>query len=328
MEKASYSFAELHQVRSQMFLSAFQDDDVVSLDIDERLGRVVIGVTSKAAEARVEAARATSLAKALVVFENVTPAVLTSFSTLNYRRRPITGGYEIGPSGCTTTIGARRGSEELILTNSHCSAAAWSLDGGSVRQNNSGNAPFFGAEVTDPPTYACGTLFAPRRCRRADVTAFSSTGVDLFPSDTLGWAVGLIARTTFSASGVTQTSGSNEVDSLNPHWNVIAEVNYPLWGEAVHKVGIATGWTFGSVYDTCKDVRLSTHGRPLIVCADKAHLNIEQGDSGSPIFAMYGGFPNTVAFYGVGFGHEGGSSGLFSNFGQIKQDLGSNLWTF
>ncbi len=35
-EKASHSFAELHQVRSQMFLRAFEDDDVVSLDIDER----------------------------------------------------------------------------------------------------------------------------------------------------------------------------------------------------------------------------------------------------------------------------------------------------
>ena len=38
-EKASHSFAELHQVRSQMFLRAFEDDDVVSLDIDERRGR-------------------------------------------------------------------------------------------------------------------------------------------------------------------------------------------------------------------------------------------------------------------------------------------------
>ncbi|WP_337171503.1 hypothetical protein [Gemmatimonas aurantiaca] len=328
MEKASHSFIELHQVRSQMFLSAFQDDDVVSLDIDERRGKVVVGITSAAAEARVVAARATSLAKALVIFESVNPVVLTSSTTLNYRRRPITGGYEIGPSGCTTTIGARRGSEELILTNSHCSANAWSLDGGSIRQNNSGSAPFFGAEVTDPSTYACGTLFVPRRCRHADVAAYSATGVDLFPTDTLGWAPGLIARTTFGVAGLMQTAGSTEVDSLDPHWTVIAEVNFPLWNEALHKVGVTTGWTFGSVYETCKDVRLGSHGRPLIVCADKAHLNMEPGDSGSPVFAMYGGFPNTVAFYGVGFAEDGGSSGVFSNFGQIKQDLGSNLWTF
>jgi hypothetical protein len=327
MEKASHSFTQLHHVRSEMFLRAFQEDDVTSLDIDERRGLVVIGATSSTIASRLGEALSTSLSKQLVVFETVQPAVLTT-TTLNYRRRPITGGYEIGPSACTTTIGARRGSEELILTNSHCSAAAWSLDGGSIRQNNSGTAPFFGAEVTDPPTYACGTLFVPRRCRRADVTAYSATGIDLFPTDTLGWAPGLIARTTFGVSGLAQTSGSDIVDSLDPHWTVIAEVDYPLVGEAVHKVGITTGWTFGSVYDTCKDVRLGTHGRPLIVCTDKAHLNLEPGDSGSPIFGMYGGFPNTVAFYGVGFGHEGGSSGLFSNFGQIKQDLGSNLWTF
>lgn len=43
---------------------------------------------------------------------------------------------------------------------------------------------------------------------------------------------------------------------------------------------------------------------------------------------MYGGFTSTVAFYGIGFGNDGGSSGHFSNFAQMKQDLGSNLWIF
>jgi hypothetical protein len=327
-ERATHTFAELYQVRSQMFLSAFQDDDVVSLDIDERHGRVVIGVTSGAAEARVMGASQSTLAKELVVFENEKPVALTSFSTLMYRQRPITGGYQLGPSGCTTTIGARRGSEQLVLTNSHCSASAWALDGGQIRQNNSPNAPFFGAEVTDPPTYSCGTLFFPRNCRRADVTAYSAAGVDLFPGDTLGWAPGLIARTISGVHGLTQSSGSLVIDSLSPYWYVVAEINYPMWGETVHKVGINTGWTFGGVYDTCKDERLSTHGRPLIVCTDKADINMEDGDSGSPIFAMYGGYPSTVAFYGIGFGHKGGASGMFSNFNQIKQDLGSNLWTF
>ncbi len=191
MEEASYSFAELYQVRSELFVSAFQDDDVVSLDIDERHGKVVIGVTSMAAESRVQSARATSLAKALVVFRSVSAPSLTNSTTLYNRHRPITGGYQIGPSGCTTTIGARRGSEQLVLTNSHCSATPWSLDGGSIRQNN-----------------------------------------------------------------------------------------------------------------------------------------LEQGDSGSPIFAMFGGLPNTVAFYGIAFAEQGGASGVFSNFGQMKQDLGSNLQTF
>lgn len=328
MEEASHSFAELYQVRSQLFVSAFQDDDVVSLDIDERHGKVVIGVTSMAAESRVQSARATSLTKALVEFRTVSAPSLTNSTTLYNRHRPITGGYQIGPSGCTTTIGARRGSEQLVLTNSHCSATPWSLDGGSIRQNNSGNAPFFGVEVSDPSTYSCGTLFQPRQCRRADVTAYTATGVDLFPTDTLGWAPGLIARTMFGVAGVWQTSGSLEIDSLSPYWNVIAEVEYPLWNEALHKVGMATGWTFGSVYETCQDVRLSSHGRPVIVCADKANLNLEQGDSGSPIFAMFGGLPNTVAFYGIAFAEQGGASGVFSNFGQMKQDLGSNLQTF
>lgn len=328
MEKAEHSFAELNQVRTQMFVSAFQDDDVVSLDIDERRGKVVIGVTSMAAESRVHSARATSLAKAIVEFRSENPASFTRSANLFARHRPITGGYQLGPSGCTTTIGARRGTEQLVLTNSHCSANAWSLDGGSIRQNNALSAPFFGMEITDPSTYSCGTLIAPRQCRRADVAAYTATGVDLFSADTLGWAPGLIARTTFGVFGLWQTSGSNVIAQADPYWNVVASVEFPLFNEAVHKVGVTTGWTFGSVYETCKDLRMPNYGRPVIVCSDKAHLNAEGGDSGSPVFAMFGGLPNTVAFYGIVFGQDGGSSAHFSNFRQMKQDLGANLQVF
>ena len=35
-----------------------------------------------------------------------------------------------------------------------------------------------------------------------------------------------------------------------------------------------------------------------------------------------------MAFYGIAFAEQGGASGVFSNFGQMKQDLGSNLQTF
>jgi hypothetical protein len=328
MEKAEHSFAQLHKVRTELFVSAFQDDDVVSLDIDERRGKVVIGVTSMAAESRVRSALATSLAKTTVEFRSENPASFTMSANLLARHRPITGGYQLGPSGCTTTIGARRGTEQLVLTNSHCSANAWSLDGGSIRQNNALSAPFFGMEITDPSTYSCGTLFAPRKCRRADVAAYTATGVDLFSADTLGWAPGLIARTTFGVSGLWQTSGSDVIDQADPYWNVVASVEFPLFNEAVHKVGVNTGWTFGSVYETCKDVRMSRYGRPVIVCSDMAHLNAEEGDSGSPVFAMFGGLPNTVAFYGIVFGQDGGSSAHFSNFRQMKQDLGANLQVF
>ena len=106
---------------------------------------------------------------------------------------------------------------------------------------------------------------------------------------------------------------------------MIAEIAYPLVGEVLHKVGITNGWTTGPVYETCKD--LNALGIK-VVCQDKANTWASAGDSGSPTFAPYGGYPGTVAFYGLTWAQDGGSSGIFSNFGQMKQDLGSTVRLF
>ena len=46
-------------------------------------------------------------------------------------------------------------------------------------------------------------------------------------------------------------------------------------------------------------------------------------ECGSPLFAPYGGYVGTVAFYGVLWGVPAGSAVVvFSNFTQMKQDLG------
>lgn len=195
------------------------------------------------------------------------------------------------------------------------------LDVGAMRQPNSGVG--FGTEVTDPTSYACGTFFLPRRCRRADVTAYSvsSSAIDMFPSDTLDWRVGLIGRTLFASPGFTQLDGSKQIDPSRPFFIVNAAVNWPVEGQVVHKIGWASGWPFGVVYNTCADVSLAGYGNIRIVCTDKAELIARGGDSGAPVF-----FPNfeteTASFYGIVVSSDGPTGAVVSNVTQIQQDLG------
>ena len=196
----------------------------------------------------------------------------TRQTTIFQRQRPLAGGYEIGPRQCSLGVGIRRGAEQLAVTASHCTATIWSLDGGPLSQPLSG--PSFGAEVTDPTPYTCATLFSPnRKCRRADIAAYDASGADLIFSDTLGWAPGLIARTQFASPGSSQANGSKDLDTTNPLWTVYAEVEYPLIGEVLHKIGWSTGWTYGGVYKSCVDTNQPNgSGTVRVVCADWAAM--------------------------------------------------------
>ena len=322
VEQASVGFRQLYDLKEKLSASAFDNKAVVSLDLDERTGHVTVGLSDVSASARVrDNLRLTGSESPLVEIKFQQASTPARQQTVNWRHRPLSGGYSIGPTECTMTLGAMRGSEQLMLTASHCSASAFTLDGGPTRQNFN-QAQTFGAEVTDPQPYGCGTWFNPKTCRRAEATAYNAANVDLFGSDSIGWVPGRIARTYTAANGLSQANGSFQIDPAYPYWTVITEIAYPLQGENLHKVGISSGWTYGTVFATCKDEQwFGTNLR--IVCNDEANIFGKPGDSGSPIFAPYGGYVGTVAFYGLLWGIQLGSSVVvFSNFTQMKQDLG------
>ena len=320
---ADKNFRELYTMKREISDVHAVGDGVVSVGLRERTGQIVvkaINVDRSSAEIRRTVPR--EWLRWLVVEQGEPHVPAQPQPTLFSRVRPLTGGYEVGPGPCSMTIGAWRGSDRLVLGSSHCSMIPFALDVGPMRQPNSG--PGFGTEVTDPTPYACGTFFQPRRCRRADVTAYSvsSSPIDMFPTDTLDWRTGLIARTLFAAVGTAQTKGSTDINTLFPYFTVNSAVMWPVEGEVVHKVGWATGWTFGVVYDTCDDISLTGHGNIRIVCTDKASLYALGGDSGSPVFV-----PNfetgNAAFYGIVVAKDGATGVVFSNVNQIRQELGS-----
>jgi hypothetical protein len=321
---ATFSFAQLLSWKRSSAPEWLSNGDVMSVDIDERKNKIVVGVRfekSKADVARILASAGAAVDAYEVNLEAPTRQARQA-TNLYSRQRPLTAGFvgNYPPKNCPITATAFRGFEMLLLTNAHCTAQSYFLDGGPVSQ---GDAVSFGNEVSDPGTYGCGTFFRPRRCRRADIAAYSVAGISPQPGDTLTFQLGLIARTQYVSNGLTLTPGSLEIDPVRPYWYIQAERTSVLQGMTLHKVGGATGWTYGDVFGTCVDVRDDVT-QVFIVCSDRANLFVNAGDSGSPVFIINDAVG--VTFVGAVWGGNG-LAGTFSSLGQIKQDLG-NVRTF
>lgn len=283
-ERADFAFSDLLRWKTAMTPSLMSTEGVSSIDVDEQRNSITVGITHAVrSDAVLRILRDVGAPEGtLRLVVEVAAVEARQSANLSSRHRPLTGGYELGPSSCTITGAAYRGFEPLLVTSSHCTATAFSLDGLSISQGNTADP--WGFEVTDPNRYACGTAFNWKSCRRADIAAYNVAGVTQLPVDTLAYQVGLIARTEYPVSGSTLTAGSLAINQATPYWFVEAEALSVLVGTGVHKVGRSTGWTYGTVTRTCKDRQsaLST----WIVCSDDTNLFSQGGDSGSPVFIV------------------------------------------
>lgn len=345
IERAEFTFAELNAWRNWAFDNVLPLDGVWSLDLDEAANRVTIGVDSSRVgelSARINALiRQASIDTAgfRVVAEakhSLTSALATFFSppdgsNIQGRVRPLLGGISMmdennGGNGCTIGITAYRSGVPSFISASHCTYHQWGFDGDVIRQPyGSGDiGDRVGVESADPSGYTCGLGV----CRESDAAAFSiNSGVP--------WEKGLIARTTYSAgpcySGPPCMSGSLTIDTSHPYF-VISGSTSPVVGTFVHKVGMWTGWTYGSVVQTCNDFK-STSGPGLYdvtTCATDADYVNHEGDSGSPVFVWDGGDQAFLA--GINFGQGGYAyfspiSRVVTNLGILDYTRGYNLAT-
>ena len=99
----------------------------------------------------------------------------------------------------------------------------------------------------------------------------------------------------------------------------------------MEKVGQNTGWTEGTVQNTCVDIPLFNPGLNkyyYTLCAAEVNAYAFNGDSGAPVFHIGNG--NTVAFSGIVFAKTGRGSYYFSSVGQIQKDFGPELnwWNY
>jgi hypothetical protein len=132
--------------------------------------------------------------------------------------------------------------------------------------------------------------------------------------DGADWWLGYIARP--------DNFGSTTIDPNNPRFGIVEEVPYPMGGETLHRVGSASGWTYGTVVDTCRDIP-GLESDVKMLCQDLIDYGSAGGDSGAPVFFWYEG-TGGVDLYGVHWGRRPGTTTrVFSAMNNIEHELGT-----
>jgi len=297
VRRAEHRFLDLARWRGQVkdLLAA---PGVSLTDVDEAANRVRIGIEDESARPRVEAEVARlGVPPEAVIIEVTGPFVYRA--SLQGRVRPVVGGLQIafGCSAsscyvCTDGFLAIRAGKKGFVTNSHCT------DARGIVEQTAYSQPFptttaarrVGKETADPAFFTGGACPAGRRCRYADA-AFVQKKREV------DFKRGFIARPAYV--------GSLSISVTSPRFRVVSEDPGPLVGEVLEKVGRTTGWTQGTVTDTCVDISVSGTDITLL-CQDAVAGSSDQGDSGSPVFRIESG--NDVSLYGILWG---GAPGMY-----------------
>lgn len=168
-------------------------------------------------------------------------------------------------------------------------------------------ADLWGQEEYDPDSFTCNWTWL---CRMTDANLVMTTN----PSLSIGW--GEIARPV--------TFGSTVIDPDNPFFT-ITDWHDPAKHEPVHMVGQNSGWTMGTVTETCQtNETVDLKGnRVRINCADHATYGHGNGDSGAPVFYLWGQSTGSVWITGIHHGnHSLTGAALFSRVSRVKEELG------
>lgn len=359
IERGRYTFSQLAQWRDAVHERILGTvPGVISLDLAEQRNRVTIGL-ARGSEATLRGtlpSRLTALGidTSAVAYRVHDPIARTSANSsvaptrtplprrstsygLTYTWDTMVGGILIslrpsdlipngGSGGCTLGVVADRGSVRGFVTASHCSSSEYYIDNGAAYQPDSGPGVRIGNEHTDLSGEVCG-VFQTNYCRDSDASFYSLLS-------TIASERGLIARTQSSA-GPGSGYGTLVIDTARPYFFISSvDNNDAVHGQYVQKVGITTGWTWGTIADTCTDHAhggFFSGGFWVTDCVYEATYTDHRGDSGGPVFTFEGNGYNQsgdfVKLVGIHRGHFGDSSAtgraVFSKWGRIIGDLGA-----
>lgn len=319
--RGDYEFAELlgwrYAVRPLLGVPG-----VTMLDVDETRNRVVIGV-----EPGLPTADRERLTRRIEASDVPIGAVLVEerpgveeLVTLQSKFRPAVGGiqilFPINPpiyGVCTLGFNATRGTVKGFVVNAHCTHVRGELDGVNYSQSvpSDGN---IGTEIDDP-AFSTG-LPCPdgRRCRFSD-SAFAR--YDNPKTSGLGKIAKPTRRTT--------DPPTLTVSPATARFNIIGRGSSPLIGTIVHKVGRTTGWSAGSIVQTCADINVG--GSDITqLCQSRVTADGGPGDSGSPVFTRVGASTKvklTGILWGGGVSPSGTTDFIFSPLANIELELGA-----
>jgi hypothetical protein len=303
----SYDFAQLKEWFDSLLPLAVRTD-VIMFDIDEVENRVYVGVEGDEAEVAVRRAAAGIGVPedAIAVGRMVRPE--PRHTVRDRRDVNLVGGYQMqfGPQSnqiCTMAFNAMHDGEWVFVTNSHCTAIEWQVDGGTIMQPSwiAGNE--IGFESHDRHVHHCLPFPNLIYCRGADAALIRHNLVR-------GIDQGRIAETPWSM-------GAPSSLLVVGTYDVVARV--PGGGTAVgtvlDKTGRTSGSTFGQVTRSCIWIE-------LYACQDESTVYSEQGDSGSPMYVWQG--DGTVHLQGILWGGPPGdwNTTYSSRLGGIEADFG------
>lgn len=314
IHEGEYDFRQLRQWKDAL-VNVLSRPEVVMVDADEATNRVRIGINREAGGMQKSLRTVRSLVQRTgvparaVVIEQVDP--IYNLATLRDRVRPVPGGVQIAFNSflCTKGFGANRAGVAGFVTNSHCSGGQGGVQNTVMYQNTNSSANRIGIETADPNYFSGSGCPSGRVCRFSDsaFARYDATSLREFAR---------IARTT----GV----GSLTVSTVAPRFTITATASGVSVGQTVNKMGRTTGWSRGSVAQTCVNINVSGTNITQL-CQSTVNAAVAGGDSGSPVFTASTSSGSTAAtLRGILWG--GSSTGnlfVMSPYNQIVSELGS-----
>ncbi len=319
IQKGRYEFSSL-LAWYRSYLRTPESALLITGDVDDRWNRILIEVGNSE-----DAKRVARVLARLGVPEGASEVRITApiipLTSLRDRVRPVLGGIEhnSGPGPCSIGFNVDHWLYgRTVVTNSHCTSVPGQINGNIMTQP-AGISPSIATEVLDPPFSSGSGCPAGRVCRYSDAALFQY-------HDSVSWDLGKIAKTT----GL----GSIQIDPLSPTFNIdSADPEQFCWfgpcprvGWTVHKVGRTSGWTSGTVTNQCMTVNLAGSNFTQL-CASRADLFAQGGDSGSPVFTVGGilGDPESATLNGILFAADlSGTPSFFSYITYVRGELSPN----
>jgi hypothetical protein len=299
---ARFRFVDLSDWRDSATTHLLGTNGVVSVDLDELRNRVVIGIGDNADTTGIHKGLDDRGVPrdAVVVMPDEQIAPLYG-PRLDSESIVMLGGIAAFAQGQgTCSLGPTLAIDGVarITTASHCTSVFGAASGEPLWQGSR----VVGNEINDPPFR---TLFGKFPARWSDWTVFSGNGV-------AGILTGHIARTTGDRS-VT-------IDFNNPYFFMhSAESGAIAQGWFIYKQGWATGWTYGTVVQSCTDRQVQSTSIWLI-CQFRTDALANPGDSGGPVWAPVSGGQNMLV--GIVQGETSSGAGMiFSGFRGFEEDM-------
>jgi hypothetical protein len=281
----------------------------VFADHDEANNRLVFGVENAGVIRGVQNAL-TRLGIPATAYEiRVTDPIHFMSDNLRSAHRPVVAGVQIHWSQyvCTLGFNVSHSGGYSFITNSHCTENQGSTGNTQYNQPTRTSEPDpIAFEAHDPAYFRGGACPRGRVCRYSDAARAA-------------YVEGMEGQ-----ARIAKTTGVNNGDlTVVGHFSITSQDNSSTsFSGTMNKVGRTTGWTSGSVSNSCVNVNVSGSNITQL-CQTIVESNqqiVAGGDSGSPVFTG----TSTVTLRGILWG--GNSSGtlfVFSPFKAIQDELGS-----